>query len=600
MPCRRGTHARRPHPPVFARDAMNILGLSCFYHDAAAALVQDGKLIAAAQEERFTRKRHDDSFPSNAIDYCLSFSGLRTGDLDHIVFYDRPFIKFERIIQTYIATFPLGFRSFLKALPVWLKEKMWIPQRINEELGFEGRPLFTDHHISHAASAFLVSPFEEAAILTLDGVGEWETTTFGKGQGTNIQLLRSIWFPHSLGLLYSAFTYYLGFRVNSAEYKVMGLAPFGEPKYYKTIMDELVSLKDDGSFRLNMRYFTYHYGLTMTGRMFERLFGQARREPESPMTQFHKDMAASIQKATDTIVVRMARHIRQETGMKHLCMAGGVALNCVSNSRILEETDFEDVFVQPAAGDAGGAVGAAYYVYNTILGNPRTYVMNDVFLGPAYSDADIEGTLRQYGIPFAKCMREDLLRRTASLIAEQKVIGWFQGRMEFGPRALGGRSIIADARNPENRSIVNLKIKFRESFRPFAPTVLEDQTGRYFIPDRPSPFMLFIATVREEMRNIPAVTHVDGSARLQTVSREQNELYYDLLKEFERQTGCPVIINTSFNVRGEPIVCSPEHALRCFLRTEMDCLVIGSYIVTKEGLNKGDFARLLDEVFEPD
>ncbi|HEY6952982.1 MAG TPA: carbamoyltransferase N-terminal domain-containing protein, partial [Bacteroidota bacterium] len=358
---------------------MNILGLSCFYHDSAAALLQDGRLVAAAQEERFTRKRHDDGFPSNAIAFCLSTSGLQTSDLDHVVFYDRPFIKFERIVQTYLATFPLGYRSLLKALPVWLKEKMWIPQRIEDELSFGKRPLFADHHMSHAASAFLVSPFDEAAILTLDGVGEWETTTYGKGAGTDIRLLKSIWFPHSLGLLYSAFTYYLGFRVNSAEYKVMGLAPYGEPKYYDLIMKELVLLRADGSFRLNMKYFTFHYGLTMTGRKFEQLFREPRRNPESKLTQFHKDLAASIQKATDTIVVAMARQIQKETGMKNLCMAGGVALNCVSNSKILERTDFQDMFVQPAAGDAGGALGAAYYIYNTVLKNPRHFVMEDAF-----------------------------------------------------------------------------------------------------------------------------------------------------------------------------------------------------------------------------
>jgi carbamoyltransferase len=580
--------------------AMNILGLSCFYHDAAAALLQDGRLVAAAQEERFTRKRHDDGFPANAIEFCLKCAGIQVKDIDQIVFYDRPFTKFERIVQTYIATFPLGLPSFLKALPVWLKEKMWIPQTINEELNYEKRPLFADHHMSHAASAFLVSPFEEAAILTLDGVGEWETTTYGKGKETDIQLLKSIWYPHSIGLLYSAFTYYLGFRVNSAEYKVMGLAPYGEPRFYDLIMRELVSLKDDGSFRLNMKYFTYHYGLTMTGRKFERLFGEPRRDPESKLMQFHKDMAASIQKATDTIVVTMARHVQRETGMKNLCMAGGVALNCVSNSKILEETNFADMFVQPAAGDAGGALGAAYYVYNTIMKNPRNFVMHDVFLGPEYSDDEIEALLRKYEIDFVKFSREELLRETASLIAQQKVIGWFQGRMEFGPRALGSRSIIADARNPKNQSIVNLKIKFRESFRPFAPSVLEEKTGKYFRPDRASPYMLFVATVREDRREIPAVTHVDGSARLQTISRDQNSLYYDLIKEFERQTGCAVIINTSFNVRGEPIVCSPEHALRCFLRTEMDYLVMGSYVVAKENVKKEEYAEILNEVFEPD
>lgn len=579
---------------------MRILGISCFYHDAAAALVQDGILTAAAQEERFTRIRHDADFPKNAIEYCLRQANLAVNDLDYVVFYDRPFIKFERILQTYLSTFPLGFQSFIKALPVWMKEKMWIPQTIRKDLGYDGEILFTDHHMSHAASAFLLSPFEEAAILTIDGVGEWETTTHGFGKGNDIQLQKAIWFPHSLGLLYSAFTYYLGFRVNSAEYKVMGLAPYGEPRFYDLIMKELVHLQEDGSFKLNLKYFTYHYGLTMTGRRFETLFGQPKREPETALSQFHKDIAASIQKATDTIVVTMARHIQREVKLKNLCMAGGVALNCVSNSKILENTSFENLFVQPAAGDAGGAVGAAYYVYNTILNHKRRFVMNDAFLGPEYSDEQVEAFLQSKNIPYTKYGRDELVRETAALIADQKVIGWFQGRMEFGPRSLGSRSIIADARNPKNQSIVNLKIKFRESFRPFAPTVLEERTSEYFKFDRPSPFMLFVATVHEHKREIPAVTHVDGSARLQTISREQNPLYYDLIKEFERQTGCPVIINTSFNVRGEPIVCTPEHAWKCFMRTEMDYLVIGSYILDKQRLKRDYREEVLQEQFEPD
>lgn len=579
---------------------MKILGISCFYHDAAAAIVHDGLLIAAAQEERFTRKRHDDGFPKKAIDFCLRKVNVEANDLDYVVFYDRPFTKFERIIQTYLATFPKGFPSFVKALPVWLKEKMWIPQRISEELNFDRRVLFADHHMSHAASAFLVSPFEESAILTLDGVGEWETTTYGRGKGHDIQLVKSIWFPHSLGMLYSAFTYYLGFRVNSAEYKVMGLAPFGEPRFYELIMKELVNVCDDGSFRLNMKYFSFHYGLTMTEWRFEKLFGEKRRDPESKLSQFHKDMAASIQKVTDTLVVGMAHHVQKETGLKNLCMAGGVALNCVSNSKVLEQTDFKELFVQPAAGDAGGAVGAAYYVYNTVLKHKRNYVMDDVFLGPEYSDDEIEEFLKKYAIEYRKCDRQRLLEETASLLVQQKVIGWFQGRMEFGPRSLGSRSIIADARNPKNQSVVNLKIKFRESFRPFAPTVLEDRTSEYFKFDRPSPFMLFVATVRDDKREIPAVTHVDGSARLQTISRKQNALYYDLIKEFDRQTGCPVIINTSFNVRGEPIVCSPEHAWKCFMRTEMDHLVMGSFIISKANNPKEKFAGMLNEVFELD
>ncbi|MGB2868668.1 MAG: carbamoyltransferase [Bacteroidota bacterium] len=578
---------------------MNILGISCFYHDAAAAIIRDGALLAAAQEERFTRKKHDQYFPGHAIDFSLRFAGITPDDLDYVVFYDKPFTKFDRILQTYIATFPRGLLSFLKAMPVWIKEKIWIPQLIRTELSYEKTVLFTDHHMSHAASAFLVSPFEEAAILTTDGVGEWDTTTYGVGRGTDIQLTKSLHFPHSLGLLYSAFAYYLGFKVNSAEYKVMGLAPYGDPRFYDRIMKELVRIHEDGSFSLNMRYFRYEYGLTMVGRRFEKLFGEPVRQPESGMTQFHKDVAASLQKVTDTIMVGMARQVERETKMKNLCMAGGVALNCVSNSKILESTSFQNVFIQPAAGDAGGSVGAAFYVYNTVLGNPRTYSMRDAFLGPEFSDEHIERLLKSKNISFRKCDRQELLRETAKHIAGQKVVGWFQGRMEFGPRALGSRSIIADARNPKNQSIVNLKIKFRESFRPFAPTVLEERTQEYFEFQRPSPYMLFIANVRPDRRTIPAVTHVDGSARLQTISREQHPLYYDLIAEFEKQTGCPVIINTSFNVRGEPIVCTPEDAWRCFMRTEMDVLVLGSFVIEKIKLG-GYKEVVMEETFELD
>ncbi len=578
---------------------MKILGISCYYHDAAAAVVLDGRLSAAAQEERFTRKRHDQGFPKHAIDFCLSHASLKPQDLDYVVFYDKPFTKFDRILQTYIATFPKGFLSFLKAMPVWIKEKIWIPQMIRKDLAYDGQILFTDHHMSHAASAFLVSPFEEAAILTTDGVGEWDTTAYGFGKQNDIQLLKAIHFPHSLGLLYSAFTYYLGFKVNSAEYKVMGLAPYGEPRFYDLIMKELVTLRDDGSYRLNMKYFTYEYGLRMTGKRFAALFGEPVREPETKLGQFHKDVAASLQKATDAIMVSMARHVERETKMKNLCMAGGVALNCVSNSKILESTSFQDVFIQPAAGDAGGAVGAAFYAYNTVLKNPRSYVMKDAFLGPEFSDAEVEALLQSKHVRFRKCSRQEIIQETARFIADQKVVGWFQGRMEFGPRSLGSRSILADARNQENQSIVNLKIKFRESFRPFAPTVLEEKTSDYFEFDRPSPFMLFVANVRSDKRTIPAVTHVDGSARLQTISREQHALFYDLIAEFDRQTRCPVLINTSFNVRGEPIVCTPEDAWRCFMRTEMDCLVMGSFILEKGKL--GDYKQeVLQEEFELD
>lgn len=578
---------------------MIILGISCFYHDAAAALVVDGRLVAAAQEERFTRKKHDQEFPAHAIEYCLAAAGATVEDIDYVVFYDKPFVKFDRILQTYIATWPRGIFSFLKAMPQWIRKKLWIPQTIRNDLDFEGDILFAEHHVSHAASAFLVSPFEEAAILTTDGVGEWETTTYGIGRGNDIKLLKSIDFPHSLGLLYSAFTYYLGFKVNSAEYKVMGLAPYGEPRFYDIIMKNIVRVGADGGFRLNMKYFTYEYGLTMTGRRFSTLFGEPVRKAESQLSQFHKDIAASIQKVTDTIVVGMARHVEAETGAKYLCMAGGVALNCVSNSKILSETTLRDVFVQPAAGDAGGAVGAAFYVYNTLLGNPRTYSMNDVNLGPDFSDDRIESLLKKKGVPYSKLERDELLSETARRIADQNVVGWFQGRMEFGPRALGNRSILADARNPKNQSVVNLKIKFRESFRPFAPAVLEERMPEYFDFDRPAPFMLFVANVREDKRVIPAVTHLDGSARLQTVSRERNPLFYDLIAEFDRQTGCPVVINTSFNVRGEPIVCTPEDAWKCFMRTGMDTLVMGNFFVDKALM--GDYREeTVSEEFELD
>jgi len=579
---------------------MNILGISCYYHDSAAALIQDGKLIAASHEERFTRKRHDSDFPTQAIEYCLREGKITVSDIDYIGFYDKPLIKFDRILQTYIATWPRSFASFFKAMPVWVNEKMWIPQTIKKKLGYDGPILFAEHHMSHAASAFLVSPFDEAAIITLDGVGEWDTTTFGIGKGTSIDLLKTIHFPHSLGLFYSALTYYLGFKVNSAEYKVMGLAPYGSPIYYDTMVQNLIDIKPDGSFRLNMKYFIYDWALKMTGRKFESLFGHPRREQESAMTQFHKDMAASLQKVTDEIVLKIARHVHKETGLSNLCMAGGVALNCVANSKVLMQTPFREMFIQPAAGDAGGAVGAAYYIYNTVLGNQRNYRMTHAFFGPSYSDEEISEFLHSHEIPYQQLNEPDLLQTVAHLMKEQNVIGWFQGRMEYGPRALGSRSIIADARNPENWKRVNLKIKFRESFRPFAPTVLEERTGEYFDFDRPSPYMLFVAQVREDKRTIPAITHVDGSARLQTISREQHALYYDLITEFDRQTGCPVIINTSFNVRGEPIVCSPQDAFTCFMRTDMDFLVMGSYLLDKKKMNSSTEGSEWQKVYELD
>ena len=560
---------------------MNILGISSFYHDAAAALLCEGRLVAAAHEERFTRKRHDPDLPVNAARYCLEAAGLAVGDLDYVAFYDKPFIKFERILMTYLATFPRSLPSFTRSMPIWLKEKLWIPNAIRSELGYEGEVLFAEHHQSHAASAFLASPFEEAAILTCDGVGEWATTTQGVGRGTGFELLREIRFPHSLGLLYSAFTYYLGFKVNSAEYKVMGAAPYGTPKYADKIFDELVDLHEDGSFRLNMKYFGYDSGLTMTNRRFDALFGHPRREPEAKMEPFHWDMAASVQRVTEEIVLRIVNDLHARTGLKNLCMAGGVALNCVANGRIIREGPFEKLWVQPAAGDAGGALGAALFVQNAVLGKPRSFRMDHAFWGPAYGDDAIQRTLDARGAPYRTLSRDAMIRETARRLDEdQAVVGWFQGRMEWGPRSLGSRSILADARNQENWKRVNLKIKFRESFRPFAPAVLADKASDWFEIDRESPYMLLVCQVKEG-RSIPAVTHVDGSARLQTVTREAHPEFYDLIADFDGRTGCPVLINTSFNVRGEPIVMSPDDAYLCFMRTDMDVLVLGNQILMK-------------------
>jgi carbamoyltransferase len=560
---------------------MNILGVSAFYHDSAVALLCDGKLAAAAHEERFTRKRHDPDLPKHATRYCLEAAGIGVGDLDYVVFYDKPMIKLERMLMTYLATFPRSLPSFTKAIPVWMKEKLWVPSQIRDKLGFEGEVLFAEHHQSHAASAFLPSPFEEAAILTCDGVGEWATTTLGIGRGDSFELIREIRFPHSLGLLYSAFTYYLGFKVNSAEYKVMGAAPYGKPKYVSKILEELVDLRDDGSFKLNMKYFAYDYGLTMTNQRFAKLFGHPRRESESKMEEFHWDMAASVQHVTEEIVLRMVRELHKNTGMKNLCMAGGVALNCVANGRIVREGPFERLWVQPAAGDAGGALGAALFAYHAVLGKPRAFRMEHAFWGPAYSDEAIRAYLDAQGARYRTLPRDEMIRETArQLHAEQAVVGWFQGRMEWGPRSLGSRSILADARNRENWQRVNLKIKFRESFRPFAPAVLAEKASDWFDIDRESPYMLLVCQVRPG-REIPAVTHVDNSARIQTVTRDAHAEFYDLIQEFDRQTGCPVIINTSFNVRGEPIVCSPDDAYRCFMRTNMDVLVLGNQILLK-------------------
>jgi carbamoyltransferase len=560
---------------------MNILGISCFYHDSAACLIRDGEIVAAASEERFTRKKHDADFPHKAIGYCLQEGRIKSSDLDYVGFYDKPLLKFERIVTSYIATFPRSYAAFMKAVPVWLREKLWTKDVIVRELDYKGELLFAEHHESHAASAFLVSPFNEAAILTVDGVGEWATASMALGSGNHIRMLRQIDYPHSLGLLYSAFTYYLGFKVNSAEYKVMGLAPYGEPRYYDRIMSDLIDVRPDGSFRLNMNYFAYDYGLRMTDGEFEEFFEGPTRSPESPLDQRHKDIAASIQKVTEEVMMRLAFSLHGETGFENLCMAGGVALNCVSNGRILKEGPFKNIFVQPAAGDAGGALGVAKYIYHTLLGNARDSAMSHAYLGPSFSAEEIEAYLNGEGVRYRKLERQELLREVARLIDEQNVVGWFQGRMEFGPRALGNRSILADARRPENRDRVNLKIKFRESFRPFAPSVLEKNCSEYFDLDCPSPYMLLVGKVREGKRVIPSVTHIDGSARVQTVSRETNPLFYDLIEEFYRLTGVPVIINTSFNVRGEPIVCTPEDAFRCFMRTGMDYLVMDHFLLDK-------------------
>jgi carbamoyltransferase len=587
---------------------MNILGISAFYHDSAACLVRDGEIIAAAQEERFTRKKHDFSFPSNAINYCLEEGKINGESLDYVAFYDKPFIKFERILETYLAFAPSGIQSFIMAIPLWIKQKLWMKELIKKELSYEGKIIFPEHHESHAASAFFASPFSEAAFLTIDGVGEWTTTSYGIGKNNQIQILSEIHFPHSLGLLYSAFTYYTGFKVNSGEYKVMGLAPYGTPKYKDLILSELMDLKEDGSFKLSMKYFDYCAGLTMTNRKFDKLFGGPPRKPESDVTQRDMDLARSVQDVTEEVMLRMARHIHNETKQKNLCLAGGVALNCVGNGKILREGPFDNIWIQPAAGDAGGALGAALFVWYQYLDNQRTAdgkkdFMKASLLGPEYSDDQILKYLSANNIPYNKLSPDETPARIADLIAQEKTIGWFQGRMEFGPRALGARSIIGDARSPEMQEIMNLKIKFRESFRPFAPSVLQEKAADFFDIDSESPYMLIVAPVKENIRramtkeeqeyfgldklhvmrsSIPAVTHVDYSARVQTVTRESNPIYYEMINKFSEQHKCPVIINTSFNVRGEPIVCTPQDAYLCFMRTNMDYLIMGNYLLNKE------------------
>lgn len=591
---------------------MNILGISAFYHDSAAALVRDGKIIAAAQEERFTRKKHDSGFPTQAVRYCLAEAGLAPDQLDAVAFYDKPIHKFSRILETYMGVAPKGLRSFMMALPVWLKQKLWIPPEIESaleaaDIRMPTELFFPEHHESHAGSAFYPSPYASAAILTVDGVGEWATSTIGHGRGNQIEILSELRFPHSLGLLYSAFTYYTGFKVNSGEYKLMGLAPYGKPVYVDLILDKLLDLRDDGSFRLNMDYFGYLDGLTMTNNRFDELFGGPPRKSESDLTDREMDIAASIQVVTEEVVLKMARHARKITGEKHLCMAGGVALNCVANGRLLREGIFDDIWIQPAAGDAGGALGCALITWHQIKGQPRTAdprrdQMNGTYLGPEFSDDEIGEFLQAKGYPASKPADADWAPTIAKLIAEENVIGLCQGRMEFGPRALGGRSIIGDARSAKMQSIMNLKIKYRESFRPFAPSCLEEKVADYFELNQPSPYMLLVAQVRKERcigldgsdqlaarerinqirSDIPAITHVDYSARVQTVNRETSPRYYDIIKAFEQLTGYGVIINTSFNVRGEPIVCTPEDAYRCFMRTEMDFLVLGGHVLDKK------------------
>lgn len=586
---------------------MNILGISAYYHDSAACLVQNGKIIAAAQEERFTRRKHDPNFPNKAIDYCLSEGGISRSDIDLVAFYDKPLLKFGRILQTFMAYAPRGANTFTKALPLWIGTKLFIRQEIERELGYSGEILFPEHHESHAMSAFFPSPFEEAAVLTLDGVGEWATTSIAIGQGNKLDIVSDIRFPHSLGLLYSAFTYYAGFKVNSGEYKVMGLAPYGNPIYKDLIYKHLIDVKDDGSFRLNMDYFDFPVESSMTNERFHKLFGAPPRQPETELTQREMDIARSVQEVTEEVIIKIARHIREKYGMRKLCLAGGVALNCVANGRLLREKIFDDIWVQPAAGDAGGALGAALGVWYQYLNNPRvvdgkTDAMQGSYLGPKFSEQEIRAYLDKSEISYTSYSEDGLAIRVADLLAEEKVVGWFQGRMEFGPRALGARSIIGDPRSTQMQETMNLKIKFRESFRPFAPSVLMEKVGNWFELDEASPYMLLVAPLKKSRQrpisseeealfgieklnlirsDIPAVTHVDYSARIQTVHSETASEYHKLISEFDNRHGCPVIVNTSFNVRGEPPVCSPEDAYRCFMRTDMDYLVLGNSVLNK-------------------
>jgi carbamoyltransferase len=587
---------------------MHILGISAYYHDSAACVLKEGKIIAAAQEERFTRKKHDQNFPINAIKYCLKEADISADKLEIVAFYDKPFLKFERILETYLSFAPKGISSFLKAMPLWIKKKIWIKTLIQDEIGFKGKILFPEHHASHAASAFYASPFQDAAFLTMDGVGEWATTSYGIGNGNKMEVLADIKFPNSLGLLYSAFTYYTGFRVNSGEYKVMGLAPYGEAKYKDLIYEHLIDVKEDGSFNMDMSYFDYNVGLTMTNKKFNNLFGGSPRKPESELTQKEMDLARSVQEVTEEIVLKMAKHVREVTDKKYLCLAGGVALNCVANGKLLRSGIFDDIFIQPAAGDAGGALGCAYIAWYQHLDNGRiadgkTDFMNGAYLGPEFSNDEIKRYLNEKGYEYKKLSDDELPEKIADLINEQNVIGWFQGRMEFGPRALGGRTIIGDSRSAETQKTINLKIKYRESFRPFAPSIREENISEYFDIDRPSPYMLLVADVSKDKQlpmteeqesyfglkklniarsEVPAITHVDYSARIQSVNKHTNKRYHDMLTAFNEKYGCPVIVNTSFNVRGEPIVCTPRDAYLCFMRTEMDYLILNNYLLSKK------------------
>ena len=611
---------------------MRVLGISAFYHDSAAALIADGRIVAAAQEERFTRKKFDADYPRHAIEYCLNAGGVTLADVDYVAFYDKPFLKFERLLETYLTFSPRGFRSFRMALPLWLREKLFLKSLLASELkalepkfDWDKRLAFSEHHLSHAASAFYPSPFQRAAVLTMDGVGEWATTSAGVGNGHELEIQKEINFPHSLGLLYAAFTYYTGFKVNSGEYKVMGLAPYGIPKYAQLIYDNLIDLKPDGSFRLNLDYFNYCTGLTMTNERFDALFDGAPRMPAAPLEQRHMDLAASIQVVIEEAVLRLSRSLAEETGEANLCLAGGVALNCVANGKVLRDGKFENIWVQPAAGDSGGALGAALTIYHLYADRPRTVAntpdgMAGSYLGPEFDDGETQTRLEAAGARYAILPRDQLLERTAHALADGKAVGWFQGRMEFGPRALGNRSILADPRDPQMQKKLNLKVKYRESFRPFAPSVLREHVSEWFDIDVDSPYMLMVAPVHERHRremtseeqrlfgidklnvprsSVPAVTHVDYSARVQTVHRETNPLYHDLIGRFHELTGCPVLVNTSFNVRSEPIVCTPEDAFRCFMGSEIDVLAAGSCYLIKDEQDPA-LRRNYQDKFEPD